>query len=67
MSDLSWHAALAWSAVGSGLTLIVMGTWKRRKPRNKRIGLPAPACQRFPDWTAATSMLTRRQDNFDHR
>ncbi|MDB6104097.1 MAG: hypothetical protein JWO52_4096 [Gammaproteobacteria bacterium] len=61
MTDLSWSAALLWCSVGSGLTLLAIGTAKRRKRRNRRVGLPAPECARVPAWEADKCALSRRQ------
>lgn len=61
MTDLSWAAALAWYALGSGITLIVIGTRKRSKRRNRRVGLPAPECARVPSYQADKCALSRRQ------
>jgi hypothetical protein len=48
MTDLPWSAALFWYAMGSGLTLLAIGTRRRKKRRNRRVGLPAPVNQRAP-------------------
>lgn len=38
----------------SSLVMIIAGTWRSntRRKRNRRIGLPSPACERFPAWNA---------------
>jgi hypothetical protein len=61
MSDLTWAAALSWFAIGSGITLLAIGTRKRARRRNRRIGLPAPECARVPAFEADKCALTRRQ------
>lgn len=62
MTDLGWQAALLWLCLGSGVTLLVIGTHKRSKRRNRRVGLPAPACQRFPsEFDAVVPRSTPRQ------
>lgn len=61
MTDLSWSAALAWFCLGAGVGMILIGTWRWPKRRNRRIGLPAPECQRFPAFEADKCALTRRE------
>jgi hypothetical protein len=61
MNDLTWSAALFWFALGAGFALVTVGTWKKGKRRNKRIGLPAPECQRVPAFEADRGVMTRRQ------
>ncbi len=63
MNDLTWAPALFWFALGASVAMIVMGTWKRPRKRNKRIGLPAPECQRVPAFEADKGVMTRRYTN----
>lgn len=63
MSDLAWGPALFWFALGASAAMITVGTWKWPKKHNRRIGLPAPECQRFPAFEADKSVMTRRQTN----
>lgn len=48
MTDLSWSASLTLLCGVSSIVLIAIGTRKRAKKRNRRLGLPSPACNRFP-------------------
>jgi hypothetical protein len=61
MNDLSWSAALTLLCVVSSIALIAIGTHKRSKKRNRRLGLPAPECQRVPAWDSDKYALTRRE------
>lgn len=61
---MSWSQATFWLCIGALLTMLLGNLLKLaqfRRKRNKRIGLPAPACQRFPDWTPATTNTTVRE------
>ena len=59
---MSWQFALLWCSLGSGLTLLVLGTHRKGRRRNRRIGLPAPACQRFPaEFNVAVPQATVRE------
>jgi hypothetical protein len=61
MSDLSWSAALTLLCLVSSGVLIAVGTRRRAKKKNRRLGLPSPACNRFPAWDDNTRVETRRE------
>lgn len=61
---MTWSQAMFWLCLGALLAMFLGNLWKLARLKrkcNKRIGLPAPACQRFPNWDTATTRMTERE------
>lgn len=61
---MSWSQASFWLCVGSLLTILTYNVFRAvmlHRKINKRIGLPAPECQRFPTWTPDMSASTEQE------
>lgn len=54
MSTVGFGPILTALCLLSSVVMIIAGTWRStgRRKRNRRLGLPSPACQRFPAWNA---------------